>query len=197
VRVLVRGTWPRPDGSSRGSLCRNISITGAPNYIRCRNAIFGVGTDCVGGGNSIAYPQRGHPVAYRLDRAAYLRAEDERELVRIGTRPEVGVDEIHADRLGFDQHLAQPRRRLRLFHILQYVGAARFGDFDGIHLTIRTRRPPLSIWLGTTTRSRRYLLEQQRIGCLPVQLPAVDVVTRHIDGAVAAHESGGRTPVTT
>ena len=103
------------------------------NDIGCRNAVFGVGADCVGGGNSVAYPQRSHPVAYCCDGAAHFCAKDEWKFVRIRTRPEVGIDEIHADRLGFDQHLALPRRRRRLLHIPQYFGAARFGDFDGVH----------------------------------------------------------------
>ena len=34
--------------------------------------------------------------------------------MRIQPRPEVGVDEIHADRLGLDHHLAGLRGRLRL-----------------------------------------------------------------------------------
>jgi len=49
--------------------------------------------------------------------------------------------------------------------------------------------------LWPTTRTRRCLIEQ-RAGCFLVQLAALDVVARHIDCAVPAHESGGRAPVT-
>jgi hypothetical protein len=59
----------------RGDVCGD-SIWHQRNDIGYRNAVFGVGTDCVGGGNSIAYPQRSHPVAYCCDGAADFCAKD-------------------------------------------------------------------------------------------------------------------------
>src|SRR6478672_7640403 len=49
--------------------------------------------------------------------------------------------------------------------------------------------------LWPMTRTRRCLIEQHA-GCFLVQLAVLDVVARHIDCAVPAHESGGRAPVT-
>jgi hypothetical protein len=45
--------------------------------------------------------------------------------------------------------------------------------------------------LWPTTRTRRCLIEQHRVGCVPVHPPATDVVALHIDGAGQAHESSG------
>ena len=72
------------------------------------NAVFGVCADRVGGHNAVAHGKRRDAVADCLDRAAYLGADHKRKFARVRTRPEVGVDEIHADRFGFDQHLARP-----------------------------------------------------------------------------------------
>jgi hypothetical protein len=67
-----------------------------------RNTVVGVGADGVGGGHPLAQQLRRQPVANCFDGAAHLSAEDERQSVRIQPGTEVGVDEIHADRLGFD-----------------------------------------------------------------------------------------------
>jgi len=103
------------------------------NDIGCRNAVFGVGSARVGGGNSVAYPQRRHPVVPCLDRVADLRAE-------------------HEPSLGFDQHLARPGPGPRRVDVLQDFGSTGCGDFDGMHgndsnLTVNT----LSMKRGTTT----------------------------------------------
>ena len=51
-------------------------------------------------------PQGRDVVADGFDGAAHLVADDERHLPRVLPGPEVGVEEVHADRLGLDQHLA-------------------------------------------------------------------------------------------
>jgi hypothetical protein len=53
--------------------------------------------------------------------------------VRIQLGPEVGVDEVHAARLGFDQHLARAGGGPRLVDVGQDFWSAGFGDFNGVH----------------------------------------------------------------
>ena len=78
------------------------------NDIGWRDTVFGVGADGVGGRDPVTHTQRGHALTHRCHGAGHFGAEDERQFMRIQPRPEIGVDEIHADRLGLDQHLAGP-----------------------------------------------------------------------------------------
>ena len=59
------------------------------------------------GDHAVADLQRRDVVADRLDGAAHLVADDERHLPRVLPGPEIGVEEVHADGLGLDQHLAR------------------------------------------------------------------------------------------
>ena len=61
--------------------------------------------------------------------------------MRIQSRSEVGVDEVHADRLGLDQHLTGAGAGLRLLDVGQDFGSASFGDFNGIHVTYSNEPP--------------------------------------------------------
>ena len=54
--------------------------------------------------------------------------------MRVQPGPEVGVDEIHADRLGFDQHLARAGGGLRQIDIVEDLWPTVLGDFDGLHI---------------------------------------------------------------
>ena len=69
------------------------------------DAVFGVGPLGLGGDDPISDLQRRDVLADRLDGAAHLGAEDERHLPRILPRPEVGVEEVHADGVRLDQYL--------------------------------------------------------------------------------------------
>jgi hypothetical protein len=124
----------------RGDVCGD-SIWHQRNDIGYRNAVFGVGTDCVGGGNSIAYPQRSHLVAYCCDGAADFCAKDEWKFPRVQPGPEISVDEVHADCFGLDQHFTPTGRGPRLVDVPQDFGSTRFGDFDGMHGN-DSNRPP-------------------------------------------------------
>jgi hypothetical protein len=89
---------------------------------------------------------RGHHAVADLERrdviadfghdAAHLVAEDERHLARILTGPEIGVEEVDADRLGLDHHLARSGCGLRLLDVGQNFGSAGLGDFNGVHSSI-------------------------------------------------------------
>ncbi len=70
------------------------------------NAEVGVGAGGVRGHHAVTDGQCGHVVADGGDGAAHLGPDDERQLARIQAGPEVGVDEVDADRLGLDQYLA-------------------------------------------------------------------------------------------
>ena len=55
-----------------------------------------------------------HAINHLRHGLGHLGAEDERQLMRIQLRPEIGVDEIHAGRLGLDHHLTRSGGGLRL-----------------------------------------------------------------------------------
>jgi hypothetical protein len=76
------------------------------------NAVFSVGPHGIRGGHPVSHLQSGHPGAHGFDGAGDLGAEHERQLVRIQPRSKVGIDEVHADRLGFDQYLTDAGGRL-------------------------------------------------------------------------------------
>jgi hypothetical protein len=116
----------------RGYVCAD-SIWHRSDDIGWGNAVFGVGADGVGGRNAVAHPQCRHPVAYRCDRAAHLCAKDKWKFPRIQPRPEIGVDEVHTDRFGFDQHFTPTRGGPRLVDVLQDFGSTGCDDFDGVH----------------------------------------------------------------
>src|SRR6478609_9367433 len=124
------------------------------NDIGHRNAVFGVGTDRVGGGNSIAYPQRSHPVAYCCDGAADFCAKDEWKFSRVQPGPKISVDEVHADCFGLDQHFTPTGRGLRLVDVPQDFGSTRFGDFDGMHGNDSNRPPSPSRCCSGQRRGR-------------------------------------------
>jgi hypothetical protein len=53
--------------------------------------------------------------------------------VGVESGPEVGVDEIHTDRLGFDQHLPRAGGWLRPLDIVEDFWPAVLGDFNRTH----------------------------------------------------------------
>jgi len=76
---------------------------------RWRDGVFGISPDRVGARHPIPHLHRRHVVTDRRNGAAHLAAEDERQLVRVHPRPEVGVDEVDPDGIRLDQHLPLPR----------------------------------------------------------------------------------------
>src|SRR6185312_2714431 len=66
---------------------------------------------------------------------------------RILARPEVGVDEVDADRVGLDQDLTRPGGGRGLLDVGEDFWPAGFGDFDGVHDTyhagVKLARPDL------------------------------------------------------
>jgi hypothetical protein len=118
-------------------------IVGHLRYdIGWRNAVFGIGTDCVGAGNPVTDTKRRNPITHRGDRPGDLGSEDKRYFVRVQPGPEVCVDEIHADRLGFDQHLARAGGGLRPVDVVEDFWSAVLGDFNGLHNRLISRRHP-------------------------------------------------------
>ena len=85
------------------------------------------------GDHPVADTECGDIVADGFDRSADFQAEDERKLARVQARPEIGVDEVDADGLGLDQHLAGPRGGGRPLDVLQDFWSAGFGDFNCVH----------------------------------------------------------------
>ena len=91
-----------------------------------------------------------HGVAL-LDRIYGL---DEQKFPRIQPRPEISVDEVHADRFGFDQHFTPTGGGPRLVDVPQDFGSTGCVDFDGVHghdsnLALNT----LSMKRGTTANA--------------------------------------------
>jgi hypothetical protein len=118
---------------------------------RC-NAVFGIGADGVGAGHSVADTKSRNPIADRGDGAGYLSAEDKGKFVRIQPGPEVRVDEVHAARLGFDQHLGRAGGGPRLVDVGQDFWPTGFGDFDGVHTDpFHCDTRPLSMQPATTS----------------------------------------------
>ena len=104
-----------------------------------RNAVFGVCANSVGAGNSIADTQCRDSVAHRGDCAGHLGTQNERELMWIEPGPEIGVNEVHAYCLGFDQHLTTAGRRWWLLHVAEDSRIAGLAYLDGMHTPIATR----------------------------------------------------------
>ena len=98
------------------------------------DTVLGVGADGVGGRDPVTHTQRGHAFTHRCHRARHFGAEDERQFVRIQPRPKIGVDEIHADRLGLDHHLAGPGGGLRLVDQGKDLRSAGVLDFNRVHV---------------------------------------------------------------
>jgi hypothetical protein len=103
--IVVTGLARCPPEPHHGLIVRPVPIA-----IRLKRSPAGVGADGVGGCHPLAEQLRREPVANCFDGAAHLSAEEEWQSVRIPPGTEVGVDEMHADRLGFDQHLTRAGR---------------------------------------------------------------------------------------
>jgi hypothetical protein len=87
----------------------------------------------------------------------YFGPEDERQFMRIQPRPEIGVDEIDADRLGLDQHLTGPRDGLWLLDESKDFRSAGLLDFDRVHVqTFQLGAGSLSMVSLTTDAGSRY-----------------------------------------
>ncbi len=66
--------------------------------------------------------------------------------MRIQPRPEIGVDEIHADRLGLDHHLTGPGGGLRLVDEGKDFRSAGVLDINRVHVQAFQRdMQPLSM----------------------------------------------------
>jgi hypothetical protein len=109
------------------------SIRHRRNDIGWRDTVFGVGADGVGGRDPVTHAQRGHTLTHRGDGAGHFGAEDERQFMRIQPRPEIRVDEIHADRLGFDRHLTGSGGGLRFLDVRKDFRAAGSLDLNRLH----------------------------------------------------------------
>jgi hypothetical protein len=123
----------------------------------------------------------GHPLQER--RSSNIEAEDKRQFVWIQPGPEVGVDEIDADRLGFDQDLARARGRPRSVNVVEGFWAAVLGDFDGVYTAYfhRDTKPP-SMAQRTRIADRRCNGEQTTARCAQTQHGQLNAVTLDIDG---------------
>jgi len=68
--------------------------------------------------------------------AAHLVAKNERQFRHpaIAAGADHGVEIIHADGVGLDQHLAGAGRRRRQVDEIENVGIAGVADLDGFHI---------------------------------------------------------------
>ena len=98
-----------------------------------RRAEFRISTRGCGGRDPVTDAQLRHAVAHGGHRSGDFSAQHERQLAWVGAGAEIGVDEVDADCLGFDQYLTRPGRRLWLLDVAQDFRTADFGDFDCMH----------------------------------------------------------------
>ena len=99
-------------------------------------AVFSIGSDRIGGDDSITDVDDGHVVTDRRHRSAHLAAGDVRQLPRVGPGAEIDVDVVHPDGIGLDEHFAGAGGGNRFLDVAQDLGTACLGDFDSVHVTI-------------------------------------------------------------
>lgn len=155
-----------------------------------RNAVFRIGTDSVGAGNPVADMKRRNPVAHRGDCSGDLGAKDKPQFVWIQPRPEVGVNKVHADRLGFDQHLARAGEGPRPVDVVEDFWSAVLGDFNGMH-TAKShgdiQRP--SMEPATRITAARCHGGPMTARCSPKQRRLLNAVARDIDCRCASGDA--------
>jgi hypothetical protein len=133
------------------------------NAVGWCDTVLGIGADGVGGRHLVTHARCGHAFAHRRNGAGHLGTEDERQLMWVRSRPKVGVDEIDADRLGFDQHLTGPGGGPRLLHVGKDLRSAGFLDFDRVHAqAFQHGMPALSMDSVTTCAGWRCVVHNRR-----------------------------------
>ena len=126
------------------------------NDIGSCDAVLGVGADGVGGRDPVTHKRCGHAFAHRRNGAGHFGAEDERQSMRIQARPEIGVDEVHADRLGLDQHLTGPGGGMRFLDEGKDLRSAGVLDLNRVHVqAFQCSVRPLSMDSVTTRAAWR------------------------------------------
>src|ERR1700744_95087 len=94
---------------------------------------FGVSPRRRSGHHPVVDARLRHTVADRGDRPGDFGPQHEWQLARVCPGAEIGVDEVDADRLGLDQHLARTGGGRWLLDIAQDFRTAVFRDFDYAH----------------------------------------------------------------
>ncbi len=143
-RDAARGVVQQDDRElvvgQRGRLVGADAVRQRPRRLLRHRGIFGVEpaavADLVAGDEHLLPDlERGDARAERRDMAAHLVAQHERQLRHpaVAAGADHGVEVIHADGVGLDQHLARSGRRRRHLDKVEHVGAAGAADLDGFH----------------------------------------------------------------